>query len=99
MSSLGPNSTVLQLTRLVQIVQELCQKEATVVVFLQVARAFNTAWVDGLYKLTLLNFVSYRDKTISSYLNSPMFEASFQIVTPTCCIWASVDQGGIISPR
>jgi hypothetical protein len=53
-------------------------------VFLDVAKAFDTVWVDGvLYKLTVLNFPSYLVKTISSYLNSPTFEASFQTPTST----------------
>jgi hypothetical protein len=54
-------------------------------VSLDVAKACDTVWVDGfLYKLTALNFPSYLVKTISSYLNSRTFEASFQTPTSTC---------------
>jgi len=40
-------------------------------VFLDMAKAFDTVWIDGLlYKLTLLNFPSYLVHTMSSYLKS-----------------------------
>jgi retron-type reverse transcriptase len=69
-------------------------------VFLYVANTFDTVWVDGLlYKLTILTFPSYLVKTISSYLNSRTFEASFQTATSTVrSMRAGVAQGGIISP-
>ena len=68
--------------------------------FLHVAKAFNTVWVDGLLnKLTILKLPSYFVKTISSYLNSRTFEASFQTAESTSrCIRAGLAQGGIISP-
>ena len=50
--------------------------------FLDVAKAFDTVWIDGLlYKLTLLNFPSYVVHTISSYLRGRTFEGSFQTAT------------------
>jgi hypothetical protein len=56
----GPkHSNALQLARLVESVQELWQKITTAAVFLDVAKAFDTVWVDALYKLTVLNFPSY----------------------------------------
>jgi len=55
------------------------EKWLTGAVFLDVAKAFDTVWIDGLlYKLTLLNFPSYIVHTISSYLKDRTFEASFQ---------------------
>jgi len=40
------------------------EKRLTGTAFLDVAKAFDTAWVDGhLYKLTVLNFSSYLVKT------------------------------------
>jgi hypothetical protein len=52
------------------------------VVFLDVAKAFDTVWVYGLaYKLMALNFPSYLAKTIEFYLRSRTFEASFQAAT------------------
>ena len=63
------------------------------------AKAFDAVWVDGLlYRLTVLNFPSYLVKTISSYLYSRKFEASFQTATFTCRTRDGVAQGGIISP-
>jgi hypothetical protein len=51
-------------------------------VFLNVAKAFGTVWMDGLlYKLTLLNFPSYIVHTILSYLRDRTFESSYQTAT------------------
>jgi hypothetical protein len=55
-------------------------------VFLNVAKAFDTVWIDSLlYTLTLLNFPSYIVYTISSYIRGRTFEASFQTATPSRC--------------
>jgi hypothetical protein len=77
------HSTSLQLARLVErITRNSGEKRLTGAVFLDVAKAFDTAWIDGLlYKLTLLNFLSYIVHTISSYLRGRTFEASFQTAT------------------
>ena len=75
------------------------EKRLTGAIFLDVAKAFDTVWVDGLlYKLTLLNFPSYVVHTISSYLRGRTFETSFQTATLSRqCIWAGVVQGALIS--
>jgi hypothetical protein len=59
----------LQLASLVErITRDFGEKRLTGAVFLDVAKAFDTVWIDGLlYKLTLLNFPSYIVNTISSY--------------------------------
>jgi hypothetical protein len=64
------HSTSLQLDRLVErITRNFGEKKLTGAAFLDVAKAFDTVWIDGLlYKLTLLNFPSYIVHTISSYL-------------------------------
>jgi hypothetical protein len=51
----------LQLACLVErITRNFSEKRLTDAVLLDVAKAFNTVWIDGLlYKLTLLNFPSY----------------------------------------
>ena len=69
-------------------------------VFLDVAKAFDAVWVDGLlYTLTILNFLSDLVKTISSYLNGQTFETSFRTATSTRRrMWADIAQGGVISP-
>ena len=77
------HSTSLQLARLVErITRNFGEKRLTGAVFLDVAKAFDTVWIEGLlYKLTLLNFPSYIVHTISSYLRGRTFEASFQTAT------------------
>jgi len=64
------HSTSLQLARLVErVIRNIGEKRITGTVFLDVAKAFDTVWIDGLlYKLTLLNFPSCIDHIISSYL-------------------------------
>jgi hypothetical protein len=95
------NSTSLQLARLVEITtRNFGEKRLTVAVFLDVAKAFDTIWINGLpYKLTLLNFPSYIVHTISSYLLGRTFEAPFQTATSSRRgMQAGVAQGGLISP-
>jgi hypothetical protein len=76
------------------------EKRLTGTVFLDVAKIFNTVWVDGLlFKLTALNFPSYLVKIISSYLHNRTFEATFLTATSTPrCMRAGVAQGGLVSP-
>jgi hypothetical protein len=54
-------STPLQLARLVErITRNFGEKRLTGAAFLDVAKAFDIVWIDGLlYKLTLLKFPSY----------------------------------------
>jgi len=54
------HSISLQLARLVErITRNFGEKRLTGAVFLDVGKAFDTVWIDGLlYKLTLLNFPS-----------------------------------------
>jgi hypothetical protein len=79
------HSTTLQLAHLVERVnRNFDEKRLTGAVFLDVAKAFDTVWIKGLfYKLTVLNFPSYLVKTISSYLDCRTFQKSFQSVTST----------------
>jgi hypothetical protein len=95
------HSTSLQLARLVErITRNFGERRLTGAVFLDVAKAFDTVWIDRLrYKLTLLNFPSYVVHTISSYLRGRTFEASFQTATSSRRgMRAGVAQGGFISP-
>jgi hypothetical protein len=94
------HSTSLQLTRLFErITRNFGEKRLPGAVFLDVAKAFETVWIDGLiYKLTLLNFPSYIVYTIS-YLKDRTFEAPFQTATSSRrIVRAGVTQGGLISP-
>ena len=74
------------------------EKRLTGAIFLDLAKAFDTVWIDDLlYKLTLLNFPSYIVHTISSYLRCS--EASFQTATSSRRgMRAGVAEGGLISP-
>jgi hypothetical protein len=96
------HSTSLQLARLVERVsRNLGEKRFTGAIFLDVAKAFATVWVDGLaYKLMALNFSSYLVKTIQFYLRSQTFEASFQAATSSLGqLLSSVSQScGLIQP-
>jgi hypothetical protein len=76
------------------------EKRLTGAIFLDVAKAFDTVWVDGvLFKLTALNFPSYRVKIISFNLHNRKFEPAFLTDTTTCRpISAGVAQGGLVSP-
>jgi hypothetical protein len=91
----------LQLVRLVErITRNFLEKRPTGEVFLDVAKALDNVWIDGLlYKLTLLNFPSYIVHTICSYLKDQMFEASLQTATSSRRVMrAWMAQGGFISP-
>ena len=95
------HSTSMQLARLVErITRNFGENRLTGAVFLDVTKAFDTVWIQGLlYKLTLLNFPSYIIHTISSYLRGRTFEASFQSATLSRRgMLAGVTQGGLISP-
>ena len=69
----------MQLAHLVErITRNFGEKRLTGAVLLDVAKAFDSVWIDGLlYKLTLLNFASYIVHTISTYLRGQTFEACF----------------------
>ena len=95
------HSTSLQLACLVErITRNFGEKRLTGAVFLDVAKAFDTVWIDCLlYKLTLLNFPSYIVHTISSYLRDRTLETSFQTATSSRRgMRAGIAQGGLISP-
>jgi hypothetical protein len=90
----------LQLARLVErITRNFGEKRLTGAVFIDVAKVFDTVWIDGLlYKLPLLNFPSYIVHKIASYLWVRTFEASFQTATLNRRgMQAGVAQGGLIS--
>jgi hypothetical protein len=95
------HSTMLQLAHFTERVnRNFDKRRLTSMVFLDVAKAFDTVWVKGLlYKLTILNFLSSPVKTISSYLDCRTFQTSFQSATSTCRgMRAWVAQGGLVSP-
>jgi len=94
-------STSLQQARLVErIARNFGEKRLTGAVILDVGKAFDIVWIDGLlYKLTLLNFPSYIVHTIASYLRDRTFEASSQTATSSGRgMRGGVAQGRLISP-
>ena len=68
--------------------------------FLDVAKAFDSIWIEGiLYKFIIPEFPSYLVKTISSYLTSRTSVASFRNVTSSRRLMrAGVAEGWVISP-
>jgi hypothetical protein len=89
------------LVRLVErITRNFGEKKLTSAVFLDVAKALDTVWIDYLlYNLTILNFPSYFVHTISSYLRDRTFEASLQTATSSLrSMRAEVAQDGFIFP-
>jgi hypothetical protein len=95
------HSRSLQLARIVErITRNFGEKMLTGADFLDVAKTFDTVWIDGLlYKLTLLIFPSYIVHTISSYVRGWTFEASFQTVTSSGCgMKSGVGKGGLTTP-
>ena len=94
------HSTSLQPACLVErVTRNSGNKRLTGAIFLHVAKAFHTVWVNGLvYKSTVLNFPSYPLRIITSYPRGRTFEASFQTATSTRRgMRAEVAQGGLIS--
>jgi hypothetical protein len=94
-------STSLQLAHLDErITRNFGEKRLTGAVFLDVAKAFDTVWIDGLlYKLTTLIFPSCIVHTISYYLRGRTFEESFHTTTSfSRGMRAGVSQVGLISP-
>jgi len=95
------HSTSLQLARLDErITRNFGEKRLTGAVFLDVAKAYDTVWMDDvLYKLTLVNFPSYIVHSVSPYLRDRTFETSFQTATSSRRgMRAGVAQVGLISP-
>ena len=95
------HSTSMQLARLVErIIRKFGEKNLPGAVFLVVAKAFYTVWINVLlYKLTLLNFPFYIVHTISPYLRGRTFEAPFQMAPSSLRgMQAKVAQCGLISP-
>jgi hypothetical protein len=95
------HSTTLQLVCLVErATRNFSEKRLTGAIFLDVAKAVDTVWVDGLlFTLTAQNFPSYLVQIISSCVHNRTFEAAFLSATSTRrCMRAGVAQGGVVSP-
>jgi len=95
------HSTSLQLALLNErITRYFGKRRLSGAVFPDVAKPFDTVWIEGLlYKLTDLHFPSYLVHIISSYLRGRMIVASFLTATSSRRgMRAGVAHGGLISP-
>jgi retron-type reverse transcriptase len=95
------HSATHQLVRLIEKVAEnLSRQTSTAAVFLDVEKAFDRAWPEGLiHKLSNFPIPIYITKILSSFLTSRTFTVSIDNITSTKHpILAGVPQGSILSP-
>lgn len=95
------HSTSHQLLRVANIISHgFNTKRHTGIVFLDVAKAFDRVWHEGLiHKLITANFPAYLINIVRSYLGSRSFHVALGGERSTTRpITAGVPQGGIISP-
>lgn len=95
------HNTEQQVLRLVEYIQEGYQhREHTGCIFLDVAKAFDRVWHDGLiYKLIRLNVPRYMILLLRSFLSGRTFAIKINsALSSTRPIEAGVPQGSILSP-
>lgn len=95
------HSTTQQLQRVIQHIKKgRSQKKTTIMALLDIEKAFDSVWHDGLiYKLHFLNFPLYIVKTISSYLQDRKFQVFiFGTFSNPQNIPAGVPQGSVLGP-
>jgi hypothetical protein len=94
-------STIHQLNRVTKFIrQNKSVSKTTVMALLDIEKAFDNVWHDGLvYKLHRLNFPMYLIKIIRSYLSNRSFQVSLQgVCSEQYRINAGVPQGSILGP-
>lgn len=95
------HSTTHQLVRVVNNIQRnRAVSKSTAMAFLDVEKAFDNVWHDGLvYKLCDLNFPPYLIKIIRNYLQQRSFKVSLNnCLSDTFTIPAGVPQGSLLGP-
>ena len=95
------HSTSLQLARIIDlIVTGFNKRDSTIAVFLDIEKAFDTTWINGLiYKLIQTQISAPLIKLISTYLNNRKFCISVDGFHSDCkTINAGVPQGAVLSP-
>lgn len=96
------HSTALQLANLTdQIARNFNYKRITAVLSLDINKAFDTVWHEGLiHKLLENNIPSYLIKIIKSYLTNRTFQVKIEnTLSDKKSISAGVPQGGLLSPE
>lgn len=94
-------STVLQLAKLVdKITKNFNINKTTSVLTLDIEKAFDTVWINGLiYKLINYKFSNYIIKIIISYLKNRTIQVKINnSLSDIFAISAGVPQGGLLSP-
>ena len=95
------HSTTHQLVRVMNnIRRDRAVSKSTAMALLDVEKAFDNVWHDGLvYKLCAFNFPSYLTKIICSYLRQRSFRVSLNgCLSNTFSIPAGVPQGSLLGP-
>lgn len=95
------HSTVLQLARIINtITYNFNIKKNTSVVTLDIEKAFDTIWHDGLiHKLVILNIPRYLIKLIENFLRNRFFQvATSHSLSDPQPIPAGVPQGSVLAP-
>jgi hypothetical protein len=94
------HSTTLQCMRLTDHVTLSINNMSTAAVFLDIEKAFDTTWHNGLlYKLSKMDFSASLIKLISSFLSNRKFSVSVEGEMSTPRIMkAGVPQGSVLSP-
>lgn len=95
------HSTVHALIRLLEeAIMGFNDRKVTIAAFLDIEKAFDTMWVDGLiYKLIKMNLPHYLVRIVSSYLKNRNFRVRLgnQLSDPIC-VNDGVPQGSILGP-
>lgn len=95
------HSTIHQLTRITEdIIRNFNKTTATGAIFLDVEKAFDKVWHNGLiYKLITLRIPTWMIKTIHSYLQNRRFEIKVGTkISQPKMVRAGVPQGSILGP-
>lgn len=95
------HSTTHQLVRVMNTIKRnRAVSKSTAMAFLDIEKAFDNVWHDGLvYKLCRLNFPNYLIKIIRNYLQQRSFRVSLQgCLSNTFIIPAGVPQGSLLGP-
>ena len=95
------HSTTHQLLRVAELIhQNFAIKSSTAILFLDIARAFDKVWIQGLvHKLIKLQIPNMLVKIIHNYLTNRSFCVRYNgLLSSFCNILSSVPQGSLLGP-